>query len=156
MNDKERFEDKYFKHSNGCWEWIGALTSFDYGAFWLGNETVRAHRFSYELYVGSIPDDLCILHKCNNRRCVNPGHLYLGTYLDNVNDSVKAGTHCTNHEINFGDHRTNTKLSRSDIVCIRKMLRDKIKRWLIAWIYQIGYPNISLIATGKTWVEVKI
>lgn len=152
MNDVSRFESKYVKSSNGCWEWTGA-TWDGYGEFWLAGTSRRAHRVSYRMYVGNIPNDMCVLHKCNNRRCVNPEHLYLGSKQDNAQDAIAAGTINTTYKVNFSRR---AKLSNDDVVCIKKMLRDHIKQWLIAWIYQVKPGTISAINTKINWSHVKI
>jgi len=110
----ERFWAKVNKDApNGCWEWHSSLTGGGYGAFFVHHpdkrEIVRAHRFSWELANGSIPNGLWVLHKCDNRICVNPDHLFLGNRSDNMIDCARKGrlsvigqsrkTHCVNgHE----------------------------------------------------------
>lgn len=76
--DKNRFESSYTKEEfDGCWLWNRAICG-GYGKFSVsGKATYNAHRVSYELYIGSIPDKLTISHSCDNKNCVNPKHLYL-------------------------------------------------------------------------------
>lgn len=80
-----------------CWEWIAGKYENGYGQFKLTGNSVskRAHRLSYEHYKGTIEDGLYALHKCDCRACVNPNHIFIGTHLDNVNDSTKKGRHTT-------------------------------------------------------------
>lgn len=76
-----------------CWEWMGCLSTHGYGMFrmaWPEN-AMNAHRASWLIHVGVIPDGLFVLHKCDNRSCVNPDHLYLGTVNDNFQDWIKRG-----------------------------------------------------------------
>lgn len=77
--------------TNNCWNWTGGTDSSGYGSFGYKGKTIASHRISYELFIGQIPDGLHILHKCDNRKCVNPEHLWVGTNNDNVQDRVKKG-----------------------------------------------------------------
>ncbi len=90
----------------GCWLWTAGKTGPGYGQLLLGSKPMLAHRYSYELYVGSIPKGMVVRHKCDTRSCVNPDHLELGTVADNNRDMIDRGraawqnqTHCKhNHE----------------------------------------------------------
>lgn len=86
----ERFWAKVEK-TDGCWEWTAFVHPKGYGMFGVGREARRAHRVSYEIANGPIPDGLCVCHSCDNRRCVRPDHLFLGTNQDNVDDKMRKG-----------------------------------------------------------------
>lgn len=88
-----RFFSRTNKGSNrlGCWEWIGTITNEGYGVFGAEGGFSSAHRFSWKIHYGDIPDGLLVLHKCDNRRCVNPEHLFLGTQSDNMRDKIAKG-----------------------------------------------------------------
>lgn len=89
--------------TGGCWVRRGASTLRGYSVIKVGSlvdgtrRQALAHRVSYEIYVGTIPDGLLVLHKCDNRRCVNPGHLFLGTAKDNTADMMAKGRSSRNH-----------------------------------------------------------
>jgi hypothetical protein len=75
----------------GCWEWMGCRVHNGYGQVRIGGKNMLAHRAMYEKEHGPIPDGLWVLHKCDNRPCINPDHLFLGTRQDNVNDMLQKG-----------------------------------------------------------------
>lgn len=95
----ERFLSKTTVANNGCREWQGTLDRDGYGKLNHNGVKMPAHRFAYQRFVGDIPEGLLVCHKCDNRKCCNPEHLFLGTAKDNANDMVfknrqrKGATH---------------------------------------------------------------
>lgn len=81
--------------TNGCWIWGGQKDKDGYGRFRriATDSWNKAYRVSYQVFHGPIPEGLCVLHKCNVKPCINPAHLYAGTPMQNVHDSMAAGTH---------------------------------------------------------------
>ena len=138
MGDAERFWSKVQKLSdpNECWYWTGSLTQDQYGNFKTKNQdVVRAHRFSWELVHGQLTSSkVLVCHKCDNPRCVNPNHLFLGSKKDNAEDMVAKGR-SLKHEKNskakltwelVNEIRRDTHISNSEFARRRDMDQSTI------------------------------
>jgi hypothetical protein len=149
---KTRYEilmDKIFPEPNtGCWLWGGSNGNHGYGQINFGG-TECAHRFIYKLYVGKIPKGLFVCHSCDNRLCVNPNHLFLGTNLDNVNDMVYKKRHA------FGDRSGQRVLDSKLVVDIRKMHSCGFTIYRIAKIVGVDYSTIWHAIKQTTWKYAK-
>ena len=96
--DIKRFKTKFIKSSpHKCWEWKAGLSSNGYGKFSINHKCYGTHRIAYFLHYKIDPIDKFVCHHCDNKKCVNPHHLFLGTQLDNIRDCVKKGRNA------FGD-----------------------------------------------------
>jgi hypothetical protein len=93
--DKERFIEKVEQPANGsaCWVWTAARCSDGYGNFYFGGRVVPAHRAALALFRGVDAGDRLVCHRCDNPRCVNPDHLFVGTHQDNADDKMRKGRH---------------------------------------------------------------
>jgi hypothetical protein len=87
----ESFWGKVRPQVDGCWLWNGAKTYHGYGYVQRGNKPTRAHRISWEIHFGQIPDGLEVAHRCDVRHCVRPDHLFLATHAENIADMVSKG-----------------------------------------------------------------
>jgi hypothetical protein len=90
--ETEKF-DRHYEKTDSCWNWLGSLDRYGYGKFRIGNRTFKAHRYSYQHYYGDFDESFHVLHHCDNPRCVNPHHLFLGTNRDNVADRTAKKRH---------------------------------------------------------------
>lgn len=134
---------------DACWEWSGCRCKDGYGKFGVRHDdycaSLRAHRVSYKLTYGTIPDGLCVLHHCDNRLCSNPTHLFLGTRADNNADK------CVKGRAPRGEQNKRTKLTESDVRVIRKLLTSGVPQRTIARQFGVAATAISAINRGLTW-----
>jgi len=132
---------------NGCVEWTAYRINGGYGRLRVGQKMKLAHRVSYELSIGPIPDELCVLHRCDNRGCINPDHFFLGTYKDNCQDMYAKGR----NRPALGDRNVNNKLTPEQIVQIRK---DKRGKTVIAKEFGINRSTVADIRNRKIWKHI--
>lgn len=120
----ERFWDLLIPEPNsGCWLWCGARYGNGYGYFKFGKGGIPAHRFAWRLYNGEIPAGLLVCHRCDNRVCVNPEHLFVGSHSDNLNDMHAKGRNNTPR----GERHIRAKLTERDVIDIRNDIRSLVE-----------------------------
>ena len=150
----ERMKQKYIVNPvTNCWEWQANRYYNGYGHINVDKKTLFVHRYSYEYYFGSFDKSLCVLHKCDNRKCINPDHLFLGTRDENMKDMVSK-----NRQAKGIDNGTN-KLSEIDVIEIKKTLSEKIYKGLITQLskkYKVSRAVIYDIKNGKSWSHIQI
>jgi len=145
---RERFE-KFVKKTKTCWLWIGSKDPNGYGKMSYRNYPTNAHRMSWILNKGDIPDSKFILHKCDNPPCVNPDHLFVGTAKDNSTDMVRKGRHA--RFSNRGESCGSSKLRELDVSNIRKMKTMGISVSNIIKHYNISKSQIKRIINFQSW-----
>ncbi len=132
-------------HSSGCWEWSGYVNPRGYGRMGgVGRRTVLAHRLAYEHFIGPA-GDLFVLHHCDNPKCSNPDHLFIGTNADNCADMVAKG------RSNRGAKMWNAKLTYDAVIAIRRRLSSGERSYLLATEYGVSRQTISLISSRVRW-----
>lgn len=125
---------------SGCWLWAGGLTTAGYGMLGRGDGTTSsdyAHRISWRLHRGAIPDRLCVLHKCDNRACVNPDHLFVGTKRDNIHDMIAKG-------------RSASHMDPSLVRAVREARRQRVATGEILRAFNITPTIFYGIVNGRT------
>lgn len=149
MNPIEYFWSKINKKSDSeCWEWLGHKDHHNYGIIAIDHKRYRAHRLSWMLVNGDIPDNKLVMHLCDNPSCVNPNHLKLGTQDDNMKDCKSKGRIVKS----IGENHGSAKLTEEQVIEIIKLLNsNKIKQSKIAKIYNVSEVAISRIKLGKVW-----
>lgn len=143
---KQRFWSKV-KKSRGCWNWTATLTK-GYGHLRIGRKMKYAHRISWELHNGPIADGLSVLHKCDNTRCVNHKHLFLGTPNDNSKDMVLKGRGAR------GITSGMSKLTEAEIIDIRSRPLYWGIRADLGKEFNVSAPLISDIINRRIWRHI--
>lgn len=152
-SDLKRFFQKVVRGPK-CWTWISS-TSRGYGMFWLSGRSVLAHRVSWEIHNGPIPDGMDVLHKCDRPYCVNPDHLFLGTHLDNMADMRRKNrTGPRAKHINVGETHPRAKLTEDDVRRIRDLYKIGLSQHKIAEKFGVNQGTVSQILSGKIWTHV--
>jgi hypothetical protein len=136
-----------------CWEWHGIVNSNGYARFSFKDKHVLAHRFSFELFVSAIPAGFVVCHSCDNRLCVNPHHLWLGTQADNLADAVAKGRMF--RPDTRAEKNGNKKLTWKKVRAIREMAASGAKNHLIAKSFGVSNGTIGNVVNFETWKEAK-
>lgn len=135
--DGVRVEDQL---GDGCWHWQGRKSLKGYGAFWYKRKHYTAHRASYALLVGAIPEGLMVCHRCDVRDCVNPSHLFLGTNQDNMEDMKAKG------------RQGQAKLDKDRVATIRSLYYTGSYSYAdLADLFAVTRSNIGCIVRGVSW-----
>lgn len=146
----ERFEEKFEKiDGNTCWEWKAHRTPKGYGSIKINRRMRSAHRVSWELYEGPIPEGLCILHRCDNPPCVRPSHLFLGTQAENVADMISKNRKA------IGVNSGSNKLNESQVHEIRRIFQEGgISKRKLGRQFGVSDMTVFFIVTGQLWRHI--
>lgn len=137
--------DRFMSHvemvtESSCWIWMASTSIYGYGSFGYENKTQGAHRVSWQLFKGPIPDGLHVLHKCDVAPCVNPDHLFLGTSQDNMTDMVLKGRArwgCESMKLNWGQ--------------VQEIRESQESGPVLASRYNVSRVIISRVRRGEAW-----
>lgn len=147
LNQVDRFWSQVKKvEGEGCWEWIGSISSGGYGRIHFDGWLQQAQRVSWLITHGAPRKEDWILHRCDNRRCVRPDHLFLGDNQDNVDDCRQKQRHA------FGKRNGQAKLTKAQVIAIKA---DRRPQYLIASQYGINQSNVSRIKRGERRVNLQ-
>lgn len=132
--------------SGKCWEWQAGITQIGYGHFWFKGRKQSAHRIAWELTNGEIPNGLYVCHRCDNRKCVNPEHLFLATNQENTMDKVNKGRQAK------GQRNGRAKLTIEQVSYIRsRYTQGGISQKALGQEMGIGQAQIKRILKGEQW-----
>ena len=140
----------YTQQGEGCWMWTGSVGSGRYGVVDLGSpegkrHSTAAHRFSWELHFGPIPDGVLVCHHCDNPPCVNPAHLFLGTIQENMDDRNNKMRHAHN------ERHGRAKLTLDQVQNIRLAFSTGVSKRSLSKQYGVVHSAIRSIIAGRTW-----
>jgi hypothetical protein len=164
INLEKSFWSKVNK-TEGCWIWTAGKNHDGYGYFRHNNSHSRAHRVSYQLHFGDIPRGLFICHKCDNRSCVNPSHLFVGTAKENSVDMKEKGRSCAGEKSpsrrfpeNYQGEKSGMHKLKLDEVMYIKSSYGKNGHTQTSLAKQFGVTQSAVwcVLRGKTWSHVKI
>lgn len=147
---QQRFWSKVDRGGD-CWLWTAARSPLGYGKISVGRsgEGVElAHRVSWEIHFGPVPDGMCVLHRCDNPPCVRPDHLFLGDRADNAADSAAKG------RTRSGESNHNAKLSSSSVALIRSRVAGGESNTSVARDFGITQSAVSMIVNRRRWGRV--
>ena len=144
----QQLEDRFWakvdkRGSDECWEWTGAKQN-QYGQFRKpgSRKKLYAHRVSFEIHKGQIPDGMCILHRCDTPLCVNPNHLFLGTQAENLQDMSNKD-------------RRYTKLKAPEVLQIRELFNNgDFSKKILGHRFGVTEQNINRIVSRQTWSHI--
>ncbi len=138
-----------FEKTAGCWEWTGRIALHGYGVLTRNAKSLLAHRVSWEVHNGPVPEGAWVLHRCDNRSCVNPDHLFLGTGAENVSDMMSKGRHA------YGERNAQSKLTEEQVREIRDLhAAGGITHDRLAARYGVARSRISCVIRGESWAHV--
>lgn len=163
MSIAERFWSKVRK-SDWCWVWIGQRSRYGYGVLEIARHVsgkrqrriYKAHRISFTLYNGPIPDGFEVCHHCDNPPCVRPDHLFLGTHAENMRDMVRKGRHWLRHRPGQmqGERNPAATISEAQALEIRQMVSEGARQSEVARLFDVSISIVSRIVNRKTWGHV--
>jgi hypothetical protein len=134
-----------------CWEYNGGINSTGRGVFWLNRKSIHAHRMAYILAHGEINDGLWVCHHCDNGKCVNPSHLFLGTPKDNTQDMIRKGRKKTLR----GENDPKSKLKSAEVLEIVRLYKSgRLSQYQLGKMFLVTRSTILGILRGETWKEI--
>ena len=148
-NTEQTLWDRSVKIKNGCWEY-SPINIDGYGRMWYKNRAHPAHRLAYKFYNKcSILKNIKVCHSCDNRCCINPDHLFLGTQKDNMDDMTNKG-----RDRRTGEQNGSSKLTEKQVLRIRKLHKKGFLQKTLAKQFSVDKSSIGFIVNRKTWKHI--
>lgn len=147
---EERLLGRLVRSTTGCWEWTGRVMHKGYGVISVSNRSVRVHRLAYSLFCGPVSAELYVCHTCDNRRCCNPTHLFIGTATDNNRDRDLKGRHGDVR----GERHGAAKLTAEDVQEMRRRRQAGETFKAIGLGYGVSAVHARRVCVGTKWGHV--
>lgn len=154
-NPKEFLLARISKDDGGCWNWTGYVHHRSYALISVerGRRKIAAHRLSYEVFIGQVRSGMFVCHRCDNKRCINPEHLFLGTHADNMRDMSRKGR--ARGAVRPGESNGSARLGESQVREIRAIYSlGGVTQPGLAARFGVSRSNISAIVRRETWRSV--
>jgi hypothetical protein len=142
--------------NTGCWLWMGWVDKQGYGGTWFGKRGPfwAAHRLSWTAHRGPIPAGLYVLHRCDNPACVNPGHLFLGTHQDNMDDMVRKGRAAPAEMHARGERNAKAKLTAEKVADIRTRYASGESLAALGRAFAVTPQAVRAVILRESWRHV--
>lgn len=147
----KKYYEKYVIKQDGCWDWKGITEHTGYAKLGI-RPPIKAHRASWIIHKGEIPKGLVVCHSCDNRKCTNPNHLWIGTHKENIQDRIKKGR-CNTPK---GTQLKVSKINEIEAKEIKILLKKGLTCAEISRQYEVNGKLISRIKNGETWKHVEV
>lgn len=142
----EYLRARYQVADSGCWEWTGGLNDGGYGRAYYDGRKMAAHRLAFEVHSGQPVGNKFVCHRCDNRKCVNPDHLFIGTAQDNIADMVAKRRN------NFGSKNGMARLTDGQVEAIREV---DLPVSTIARLCGVSDAAVYAVLAGRSWTKVR-
>lgn len=151
--------------TDSCWIWKASFVNSGYGQFWYNGKKITAHKFAYTFYKGPVPDEIDVCHTCDNKKCANPDHLFLGTTVENLTDmkrkgrsakGINNGVYKHPEIIRRGENHGGSKTNNGQVIEIRNFYDTGIIHNIceLARKFNLGQTTIRHIVKRDTWKTV--
>lgn len=154
MKQKKTTSDRFFAHVEkgpNCWTWTASKMNSGYGQFSIAGTMRQAHRAAYELLVGPIPQGMLILHDCDNKLCVNPAHLRIGTHSENIKDAYARRLR-SKPDVS-GEKHPRASITKTDAKRMRLLRESGLTVTAIAALFGVKRSLVSDVVTNRSWSQ---
>ena len=150
LHIRDYYEKNVIRNETGCWDWKKKCKTDKYVRmnYCRNQPKLSAHIYSWIIHNGQIPPGMLVCHKCDNGRCTNPEHLFLGSHRENVNDMIAKYRHC------HGESHGCSKLTSEQVKQIKELCKSNVSSVKIAKEFNVSKTSVLRIKNSVTWKHV--